>query len=173
MKSRFSGSSVKEAIKHLYEMQCLMQGVDCSWEKYKLYLPQDFFCSIVFFELRKPEARSREVLNHIAEGIKNLRGFTGGLILRGEGHTKEVTGKIDLLKSKRPIESDLKGKEHSLLKDSTMADSIKIRDNLHFAPGLTWNGSNFSRFAFDLVAYLQGTYEVGRLSSFHALGPAE
>lgn len=36
-----------------------------------------------------------------------------------------------------------------------------------------WTEPNFSGYAFDLVALLNGTFEIGRLSSFHALGTTE
>lgn len=35
---------------------------------------------------------------------------------------------------------------------------------------LRWSESEFAKFAFDLVAMLQGTYQVGRLSSFYGMG---
>ena len=169
VKSSFSNSSVKEAIEHLSDMQHLMQGLDKPGERYKLYFPPDFFCAIVFFELQKSNVRNRKALNRIVEGI-GLRGFRGGLILRGEGHAKELTGKIDLVHSETPMESDLRHKERTLLSGFAMADSMKIKDDLHFGAILMWNEPNFSQFAFDLVAYLQGTYEMGKVSSFHALG---
>ena len=38
---------------------------------------------------------------------------------------------------------------------------------------LMWNEPNFSQFGFDLIAMMQGTYEVGRVSSFHGMGTTE
>lgn len=172
VKSHFSSTTVMKAIEHLSDMQYLMQGVDNPGERYKLYLPPEFFCSIVFFELRKSEERSRTALNRIVEGI-GLRGFIGGLILRGEGHKKEVTGRIGLLRSKTPEKSSLERKENTLLTGFAKADSIKIKDDLHFSAMLMWMEPNFSQFAFDLFAFLQGTYETGRLSSFHCIGTTE
>ena len=33
-----------------------------------------------------------------------------------------------------------------------------------------WSASGFARFAFDLVAIMQGTYDSSRFSSFHGFG---
>jgi hypothetical protein len=51
-----------------------------------------------------------------------------------------------------------------------MADSIKIAHNVHISSMLMWAEPNFSRFGFDLIAMMQGTYEPGKVSSFHGMG---
>ena len=51
VKSTFKNSTVKDALEHLRELKKLMSGVDLPDERYKMYLPADFFCGIVFFEL--------------------------------------------------------------------------------------------------------------------------
>jgi hypothetical protein len=33
-----------------------------------------------------------------------------------------------------------------------------------------WSEAYFSQFGFDLIAMMQGTYEAGRVSSFHGMG---
>ena len=149
-----------------------MSGIDSPDERYKMYLPFDFFCGVVFFELRKDNEFDKKALNSIINGI-DLRGFRGGVILRGEGHTKQVTGKIDLLRSETAMVSTIKKPERSLLNGWGDADSLKIKDDLHFGAMLMWSEPNFSQYAFDLVALLNGTFEIGRLSSFQALGTTE
>ena len=47
---------------------------------------------------------------------------------------------------------------------------MKLTDNVHFSAILSWAELHFSQFAFDLLAMMQGTYEVGRLSSFYGVG---
>lgn len=106
------------------------------------------------------------------KGIE-LRGFMGGVILRGEGHSKQLTGKIDLLKSETEMRSMISKPEHSLLKEFADADSVKISDNLHSGAMLIWNEPNFSQYSFDLVALINGTFQVGRLSSFNGFGTTE
>lgn len=172
VKSAFKNKTVKDAVEHLGELEKLLSGIDSPDERYKLYLPADFFCGIVFFELRKEDEFDRLALNSIVTGIR-LRGFQGGIILRGEGHTKQVTAKIDLVRSETAMTSTVKKPDRSLLSGWVDADSIKFTENLHFGAILLWTEINFSRYAFDLVAFLNGTYENGRLSSIHALGTTE
>jgi hypothetical protein len=87
-------------------------------------------------------------MNRIVSAIQ-LRGFFGGIILRGEGHTKELTGKLSLLRSGAPIKSNIGKTKLSLLGVGTveMAESIKIAENLHFGSMLMWREPNFSQLA--------------------------
>jgi hypothetical protein len=172
IKSRFSNKTVTDSINHLGDLAALMSGIDAPQERYKLYLPASFFCGMIFFELLKEDARSRKALNEMVQGI-SLRGFIGGMILRGEGHLKEMTAKIDLLRSETEMKSDLERKDHDLLKGFCMADSLKVKDDLHFGAMLMWAEPNFAQFSFDLIARLQETYEPGRLSSFYGMGTTE
>ena len=170
IKSRFSNKTATDGISHLGELSPLMSGIDAPNERYKLYLPPNFFCGMVFFELLHIDARSRKALNEMVQGI-SLRGFADGIILRGEGHSNEMTARIDRVRSKTEIVSDLAKKDHNLLKDFSMADSLKVTDDLHFCAVLMWDESEFAKFSFDLVARLQGTYKPGFLSSFYGMGP--
>lgn len=171
VKASLSSSSVGDAIEHLTDLLPLMGGPDEPQEKYKLHLPPTFCCGLVFFELLQKHQFSESALNKIIAAIQ-LRGFFGGIILRGEGHSKDITGKLSLFRSETPIESTI-GKSKQSLLNFAMAKSIKISDNLHFGSMLLWGEPNFSQFAFDLIAMMQGTYEVGRLSSFHGMGTSE
>ena len=101
-----------------------------------------------------------------------FRGFFGGVILRGEGHTKPVTGRLSLLRSETPIESTVKKIKQSLL-NMGMSQSVQLTENLHFGSMLMWSEPGFSQFGFDLIAMMQGKYEVGRLSSFYGMGTSE
>ena len=93
--------------------------------------------------------------------------------MRGEGHTNEVTGKLSILRSETPIKSIIGKTKASLLLNFGMAKSVKIADNLHFGSMLMWGESDFSQFGFDIIAMMQGTYEVGKISSFHGMGTSE
>ncbi len=125
----------------------------------------------MFFDLKQEHQFSEAALSKLIAGIE-LRGFFGGIVLRGEGHQKGVTGKLNLLRSETPIESTI-GKSKQSLLNFGMTESIKIADNLHFGAMLMWSEPNFSQFGFDVLAMMQGTYEVGRLSSFHGMGTSE
>ena len=56
-------------------------------------------------------------------------------------------------------------KAERMLLDGLVVESVKHTDNIHFSAILSSAELHFSRFAFDLLAMMQGTYEVGRLSS--------
>lgn len=122
--------------------------------------------------MHKKNEYDKDALNSIIKGIE-LRGFMGGVILRGEGNSKQVTGKINLLKSETEMQSIISKPKHSLLSGFALGDSVKISDKFYFGAMLLWSEPNFSQYAFDLVALMNGTYQVGRLSSFHGLGTTE
>ena len=171
VKASFSPATVSDAIEHLKDLLPLLGGPDEPQEKYKLHLPPTFCCGLVFFELRDKHQFSNSAMKKIIAAIQ-LRGFFGGIILRGEGHTKDVTGKLSLLRSATPIEGMI-GKNNQSLLNWAMAESIRASDDLHFSSMLAWGEPNFSQFGFDLIAMMQGTYEVGRISSFHGMGSSE
>lgn len=172
VKASLNSTSVEIAVQHLGDLAPLLKGVDDPTERYKLYLPQQFFCGLVFFELRKEHEYSETALTNILGGL-GLRGFIGGLVLRGEGHTKPVTGRLAILRSETPIESTVGRTKQSLLQPAPMSGSSRVTDNLYFSTMLMWAELSFSQFGFDLLAIMQGTYEVGRLSSFHGIGTSD
>jgi len=122
VKSRFSSSTTANAIEHLKDLQPLMGGVDDPKERYKLHLPSTFVCGLIFFELRKEDEFSSAALSRIIDGI-GLRGFFGGLILRGHAHDKPVCGRIHMLRSESPIEE--KGRQ-SLLSGMPLAKAPPV-----------------------------------------------
>jgi hypothetical protein len=171
VKANLSSTTSGDAIDHLKDLLPLMGGPDEAGEKYKLHLPATFCCGLVFFDLKQEHQFSEAALSKLIAGIE-LRGFFGGVVLRGEGHQKDVTGKLSLLRSETPIESSI-GKSKQSLLHFGMTESVKITDSLHFGAMLMWTEPNFSQFGFDVLAMMQGTYEVGRLSSFHGMGSSE
>lgn len=172
VKSAFKKKNVDDAIKHLGELRTLMSNVDAPTERYKMYLPKDFFCTTVFFELRKEDENDKEALNSMVNG-SDLRNFFGGLILRGEGKTKEACGKVDLLESETEMKTSFGPSGRTLLNGWAQSDGRKITDNLYFGSMLIFTEPSFAQFAFDIIALLKGTYQVGRLSSFYAFGTSE
>ncbi len=61
--------------------------------------------------LEQEQQFSETALAKLIEG-RPLRGFFGGMVLRGEGHAKGVTGRLSLLRSETPIGSSI-GKRKS------------------------------------------------------------
>lgn len=172
VKATFSSTTIDQTMEHLKDLLPLMGGPDDPQDKYKLHLPATFCCGLVFFDLKKENQFSESALAKLVAGIQ-LRGFFGGVILRGEGHKIAATGRLSLLSSKTPIESTIEKNKMSLLTGAAMSKSSRITDDLHFGSMLIWMEPNFSQFGFDLIAMMQGTYEVGRLSSFHGMGTTE
>jgi len=169
VKSSFSPETVDKAIQHLADLLPLMMGVDTPNEKYKVYLPETFCCGIIFFDLKREFQFSESAMNKIISGNK-CRGFFGGIILRGEGHELPVSARISLYHSETPIESTIGHDKESLLRPLPIGKSIQMGPNLHVGSMLNWTESNFSQFAFDLIAMMQGTYDPRYASSFYGMG---
>ncbi|MFC1936288.1 DUF6602 domain-containing protein [Chloroflexota bacterium] len=167
VKSAFNKTSITEAIDHFEELEELLSGVDDLGDRYKLYLPNDFFCMVVFFELRKKDSRNSKSLDLIVEACTKVRGFKRAFILSGEGHEEEKSGYLKLYKSGEKMSSSV-GKRDSLL-GNVWSNSYKIGDNLFGLGLLDWSTENFARFAFDLLAILNGTHDAF-ISSFYAFG---
>ena len=116
VKAAFSQKTVNDAMDHLKDLMPLMAGPDNAQERYKLHLPITFCCGLVFFEIRNEHKFSESALAKLVEGVQ-LRGFFGGLILRGEGHTLAESARLSLLRSRTPIESNIGSTKESLLAD--------------------------------------------------------
>lgn len=117
-------------------------------------------------ELMQAHARTDKALFALLAGV-DLRGFVGGVVLRGEGHTDPHTGSLFLVRSDRAVEGLTR--ETSLL-EMGMTRSAELADGIHIGAMLQWSESAFAQFAFDLIARLQGTYRTGYLSSFYGMG---
>jgi len=172
VKAVFSPTTVDDALVHLADLLPLMGGPDDPQEKYKLHLPSTFCCGLVFFDLKREHQYSESALAKIIERGQ-LRGFFGGVVLRGEGNTIAATGKLSGVHSKTQIESRIGAGKDSLLSGLAMCQSVRLRDDLHFGAMLFWAEYHFSQFGFDLIAMMQGTYDVRFLSSFYGMGASE
>jgi len=168
IKAAFSAKTVRDSLDHLRDLSPLLQHVDASTDRYKLHLPPTFCCGSIFFELRQTEANSEAALSALIGGV-GLRGYFGGVILRGEGHTLPHTARLSFAQSTTPVEDTLRSGK-TPLHEFGMSKSVQLADNLHIVSMLKWAESEFAQFAFDLIAMIQGNYEIGRLSSFYGLG---
>jgi len=84
VKSSLNSKSSASAITHLIDLSPLAQGVDDPTERYKRYLPGNFYCGVVFFEMRSGEIYNESAVMNLGEG-RVICGFRGGLLLRAEG----------------------------------------------------------------------------------------
>jgi Domain of unknown function (DUF6602) len=138
VKSVFKKSTVESAIKHLSELKRLLSGIDDPKDNFKLYLPSDFFCGLAFFELRKENQFDKTVLQKMFNGYA-IKGFQGGVILRGEGHSKQATGILGLGSSETVCKNSTTQKHrNSLLNGYANSNSIRIKSKYHTFVVLTW-----------------------------------
>ena len=174
VKSSFDSITARDAVSHITQLKPFMQGEDHSDELYKRYLPASFVWGLVFFELREKSAFSKNALTSLLKGI-DFRGFFGGVILRRKESKSSQSGLIELVCSATPVSSNIgHGKlKHSLFDGLARSDSRPISGNKHISSVLLWLEPFFARFAFDLIARLNGTYRAGYLSSFHGFGGAK
>lgn len=168
VKAQLSAKNMRDAIEHLRDLLPLMGGIDAPEERYKLHLPATFYCGALFVELRKDHAGKEATLSALIEGL-GVRGFFGGVVLRGEGHTLAHTGRLTLTESKTPMENTFRPGDSPLL-EFGLSKTIEVAEHVHIGAMLNWTESAFSQFAFDLIALMQGKYEAGRLSSFYGMG---
>ena len=75
-----------------------------------------------------------------------------------------------ILEGKEPIESTIGRDKQSLLGSGPTSRSIQIAESLHLGTMLMWAESGFAMFAFDILALMRGTFEMGRVSSFYGMG---
>lgn len=168
VKSTFDTRTTSDAIEHLHDLDPLLIHVDDPAERYKKFLPSGFFSAVVFFDLRESEQRSKRALNNLVPDSE-FRGYIGGLILRGEGLGMRNAGRIQLAQSHQQIESTIRPTLGSLLSGFAFSDFNEYAEEAFVGAMLSWNQVEFARFAFDLVAILNGTYDIRRVSSFHGL----
>lgn len=171
VKASFNAESVRSAIEHLGDLSPLMQAMDPPHERYKVHLPPQFSCGLVFFELHAKEARSEAALGAVVDGA-NLRGFFGGLILRAEGHSKPLTGELRLNVFESPRPSDILEAGASLL-DFAFSKTMPVDENQHLSASLFWTELAFNEFGFDLIALMNGTFRTNMRSSYYAQGSAQ
>jgi hypothetical protein len=165
VKASLTPKSVGSAIDHLFDLQPVL-AIDPPGEPYKTYLPDKFISCIVFFDLTAEYERSYAALDKLIPATP-LRGYQGGVILRGEGHDPDTACRIRLLKSDRPREDAAREHSQSLLRACVISASREWSPGAHISGILMWSRLEFAIFAFDLVAMLDGTYQPGLMSSFH------
>jgi Domain of unknown function (DUF6602) len=165
VKAAFNKSTVADALAKLAELDPLMAGFDPAGERYPRYLPSSAVLGMVFFELRASDQDDIEALN-LFRAVAFERGFYGAVILRGPRKNPDDTALIERAESNIPMEEMRapNGLGHGVTRTAT----TEVLGN-HLLALMMWSDINFSRFAFDLLALLQGTYRRGFVSSFHGL----
>jgi hypothetical protein len=164
VKATFNNHNVTAAIEHLCDLDSLLAGVDLPGEQFKKFLPQRFFTAIIFFELRNEDRNAFSALFKFVPD--QLRVWPGGLILRGEGLRRELSGKIGLTHNTNSPPVPIGPSGHDLL--GFAWSESKQFNGTYWSASLQWTSNEFSNFAFDVLAMLNGTYQLGRSSTHHA-----
>ncbi|MGC2330796.1 MAG: DUF6602 domain-containing protein [Candidatus Acidiferrales bacterium] len=167
VKSSFCKRTVREACEKLNELEPLIAGTDAESEKYPKYLPASAILAMVFFELRCADEFDLDALTLIRDFLPR-RLFYGAVILRGEGLHPDDTGLIQQYGSDEPLPASPGCATNSLLYGLTMTATAPLGQR-YIGAMLRWGDVEFSGFAFDLLALLNGTYRPGYGSSFHGL----
>lgn len=167
IKTSFNSVSTKKAIDHLLELKPLLDRTDTKENPYKRYIHKDFVCGVVFFELLKRKEYSKTALNNLVPE-KEIRGYHGGIILRGEGLGDLHAGRIRYTKLTGGGSYIKKGKD-SLLDPIVTSEKFLLEGDERYRANLMWNETCFSMFAFDLICQLEGTYVDGEVHSYHGL----
>lgn len=131
----------------------------------KLYLPANFFCATVFFELRKEDEKDFAALDELAEATMIPR-FFGGIILRAETEYKLDSGKIFF----RNENIDAGPNNSSSLAFWSSSKCLRYKEDSYFSLLLNYSETYFSEFEFDILALLKGTYRPNVLSSLYCMG---
>jgi hypothetical protein len=169
VKSSFQTKTVRDAINHLEDLKPLMAGEDSEEQPYKVYLPKNFVCGIIFFELRTEHSRGIAPLDAMMQGIiKGLKGFAGGLILRGNDRTDDASGMLTLMQGnfevKQPTPQNL------IFGNGITSSSITVETDTYFNFLLMWMPGAFSNFMFSLLTLMNGTFRQGFIPSFYGFG---
>ncbi len=172
VKATLNAKNIADAFKKLDELAPLLE-VDEANERYKRYLPANFCMGMIFFELPESVARL-QLLNKLVP-TNLLRGFFGGVVLSAEGVNPKNTGRFMYrLGGGEPYSlAKVKGRTlTSIARDGVggiWSDSVEIFPGQYLTCIFHWASDHFSQFAFDLIAMMNGTYDPGRLSSWHGL----
>jgi len=171
VKATLNARNVADAFTKLNELAPLL-GIDGPDEYYKNNLPADFCMGMIFFEL--PESAAKLPLLNKLVPTNLLRGFFGGIVLSAEGVDPRNTGRLRYIVDRMPLSLvKVKGRTlTSIARDragGVWSDSVEIAPGQYLTCMFDWAISNFSQFAFDLIAMMKGTYDPGRLSSWHGM----
>lgn len=166
VKAALTAASAKKAMRQLKGLGSYLTSVDSTAERYPRFLPGTFFCMAVFFELRKDDATAAT-----AKALCGLpcRGYMGAAVLRGDGRPADHFGRFEPITFEKssPL---VTGKNLLSAAFATPPFSLSGSDGSQGVAGLMlWHPFGFAQFAFDIVALLNGTYSVEKLSSFHGM----
>lgn len=177
IKSRLSTTTSKQAIQHLSLINnfLLPEGVDRPM-KDSPYLPENFCCGCIFYELNEDDAYSPAILNNLLPIDKSFffANYINSIILKGEGINERLTGRVYnfIYEEDYTTENTTIGRNKSSLldisKDFLKSKNFKIGKDEVFG-GLGWNENAFAKYMWDILALVSGKYIEGVQSSSYCV----
>lgn len=165
VKAAFNRALVRQAVEKITGLDRFMAGIDAPGERYPKYLCQSVVLCILCFEMRAADVRAKDnTLLHLIRDVSLPRHFYGAVVLRGEGINPDLTAIIEPKQFSEPF--------GGFVPEGTglfQTISFAATDEDNRSARMTWLDINFSKFAFDILALLNETYESGSISSRHGL----
>ena len=126
VKASFEPRTVEDGMAHLIirDLQPYMGGVDVRTQPRSRFLPEGFAIWLIFLELRKAHENSKAAINKML--ASDLRGYCGGVVLRGEGLKPEKTAIIEICHSAATMEFMMSPPGESLLGGIIHSDSVYV-----------------------------------------------
>ncbi len=168
VKATMTRQTLKDAIDKLCELTPLAADLDAKDERYPKYLPAGFFSFAVFFR-QSSEQPDRMLAPMIGAEVP---GFMGAFVLGPSDDPDSLfSARIMRLQA---VGSDIIDSSPSLAEEGgrvVRSGMAIVGSSEHPGDGvsLSWGENNFAVFAFDILAILRGTYEPGRVSSWHGM----
>lgn len=157
VKSAFNSTTASQAVEHLNDLKSLLTNVDGPNTRYSRYLPEKVVLTTVFFESRIQNAK--EALNKLNAIIK-LRGYIGGIILRGSGQPDDFAGSLEAV---RALPSEfVSDDQHTLVQSEPIDDKGNKISMI-----LLWTPIAFSQYMFGLLDMLKGNFQYGVIPSLY------
>jgi hypothetical protein len=169
IKSSLNKTSISQAFSKLNELNPLLEKIDDEGEFYRKYIPIKFYMGIVFFELLEKNQKQTEIFSKLIP-TNFQRGFSGGVILTAEGLNRNSTGLFKYIKTNEPMSGSVDKDRLAVTEGAgRWSKSVMLSSNEYIACLLDWSESNFARFAFELIAVMDGTYRQGFIPSWHGM----
>lgn len=165
VKSKFNAKSTKVAIDKLKELDELRINHDKPDQMYKKFLPNQFFSGVIFFEYDRAALYSKTSMNNL--NWPNNQRFVG-LILDADHDDSSKSTYIGLQCGEDILVTSVGRGKEAINSGFVYSDSV-LHDNRQHSVSFNTGLNVFSKFSFDLLAMLDGTYRVGYSSSEYGL----
>ncbi len=162
VKSQLTKNTAKDAIKQLEQLHHLVLLGKYYTDNF--YLPLNFFSYMIFIESNDNDLNMLDILMNKESILKT--NFTGAVILKST-ETGNSTGMIDLIFSEQPIPFSTNDYDFYNFGLSKPVENESEKGKLFSYTKISWAEHYFAKFAFDLIAKLNGRYIPGSPSSLH------